>query len=111
MKTTLPRFENRTPAAATLALTGKATANVGALAYGEEVFLIVRANVTKVAHGEARVNGADVFARQHTLKADACQLVELEDGKRLLAEAEALADERFGVPNLFNQDDGPSIDD
>ena len=108
MKTTLPRFENRTPAAATLALSGKATANVGALAYGEEVFLIVRANVTLVGHGEARVNGADVFARKHTLKADACQLLDADEGKRMLAEAEMLADERFGVPNLFSQGDPPA---
>ena len=107
MKTSLPRFENRTPAAATLALTGKANANVGALSYGEEVFLIVRASVTLVGHGEARVNGADVFARKHTLKADACQLLDADEGKTMLAEAEMMADERFGVPNLFSQGDNP----
>ena len=111
MKTSLPRFENRTPSAAAIALSGKAHDRVGALAYDEEVFLIVRARVTFVAHGDTRVNGADVFTRKHTLKADAVELLEADEGKRMLAEAEMLADERFGVPNLFNQGEAEMLAD
>ena len=102
MKTTLPRFEGRPVQVGTIRLTGRTHDRVGCLAHDEEVFLIVRARVADVGHGDARVNGADLFARKHILKADAVSIVEAKDGARMLEEAIALADERFGVPNLFN---------
>lgn len=105
MKTNLPKFEGRQVLAGTLRVTGRTREHVGALALDEQVFLIVRGTVSQVAHSEVSIDGADVFARVHTVKADALQLVDRAAGERMLDEATALADERFGVVNLFNQKD------
>ena len=105
MKTTLPKFEGRQVQAGTLRVTGRSREKVGALALDEEVFLIVRGTVSQIAHSEVSIDGAEIFARVHTVKANALQLVERAAGERMLDEATALADERFGVVNLFTQKD------
>jgi hypothetical protein len=105
MKTALPKFEGRQVLAGSLRLTGKTRDKVGALALDEQVFLIVRGTVSQVAHSEVSIDGATVFARVHTVKADALMLLERDAGEKMLDEATMLADERFGVVNLFNQKD------
>ena len=110
MDTELPRFEGRIVDAASLKLTGKATERVGALRDEEEVFLIVRGRVSKVSHGEATVNGADVYLREHTVKADRMTIIDPDDGERMLSEATMLADEAFGLAGLFSKESGPDTE-
>lgn len=97
MNIKLPAFEGRVPAAALVKLTGGADDRVGALNIGEEVFFVVKATVVGVTHGDVK----DTFTRQHKVQATRLVLVEREDGERILAEATAMADDRFGVANLF----------
>lgn len=102
MKPSLPEFEGETPKQARLKLTGHSDERVGALAKEEEFFLIVRGVVSNVDHG----NVGNVFTRTHKGKATSMILLDKDQGARILDEAAMLADERFGVPNLFNQDPG-----
>jgi hypothetical protein len=101
MKTKLPRFEGREVQAATMSLTGRCRERIGALALDEEVYLIVRATVTKVAHHDGSGDQDGLFVRNHTVRAGAIMLLANGDGPRLLDEAAMLADERFGIQTLF----------
>jgi hypothetical protein len=85
-------------------LTGHSDERVGALVNEEEIFLIVRAVVSNVDHG----NVGNVFTRTHKVKATSAILLDAEQGARILDEAAMLADERFGIQSLFNQADGES---
>jgi len=91
-------FEGARPETASLRLTGKSEERVGALAHGELVYLLVKANVAKVTHG---YDADDLLVREHTLKASNVIILDAKDGARLLTEGQMLADERFGVPSLF----------
>lgn len=103
MKTQLPKFEGSgVPKAARLRLTGKSDERVGALGLGEEVYLIISGVVSNVDHGSV----GNVFARTHKVKASAVVFLEREQGQRMLEEAAMLADERFGIQNLFADRDG-----
>lgn len=105
MKTQLPKFEGSgVPKAARLKLTGNSDERVGALALGEEVYLIIRGVVSNVDHGSV----GNVFARTHKVKASSVVFIDREQGERMLDEAAMLADERFGIRNLFAE--GPSGD-
>lgn len=111
MKTTLPKFEGQQVQAARLKLSGHSDERVGALASEEDVYLIVRGVVAHIDHG----NVGDVFTRTHTVRATAAILMSADQGARILDEAAMLADERFGVQNLFGggtgpKDDGPADD-
>ena len=86
--------------AATLKVAGSLAERVGALATGEELFVILRAVVTDVGHGIH----ADVMTRQHKAATVLAVLLEPEQGARLLEEALVLADERFGIRDLFHTD-------
>jgi hypothetical protein len=97
MKTNLPKFEGRPVEAASLRLSGKSQERVGSLALGEEVYVIVKATIAKISHGDA----SEVFTRQHDARAVAVVIVDRKDGERWLSEAAMLADERFGIQNLF----------
>ena len=104
MKTRLPKFEGIPVEAATLRVAGALGERVGALASGEEVFIVLRAVVTDVTHGVH----ADVMTRQHKATTVVAALLEPEQGARLLEEALVLADERFGIRDLFHTDEGDS---
>lgn len=100
MKTALPKFEGQQVKAARLKLAGRSDERVGALALDEEVYLIVRGVVRKVTHGDE----TGIFTRTHEVKASAAILLDRDQGARILDEAAMLADERFGIRNLFNDD-------
>lgn len=110
MKTTMPTFEGRAVHAGALKLTGKADERIGSLDYDEEVYLLVRARITKVSHEEVTKDGVGLFARIHTANARSLVIVDPNDGERMLDEAAMLADERFGVASLFGGGDGPRAD-
>ena len=103
MKTRLPKFEGVPVEAATLKVAGSLAERVGALATGEELFVILRAVVTDVGHGIH----AEVMTRQHKAATVVAVLLEPEQGARLLEEALVLADERFGIRDLFHTDPDP----
>jgi hypothetical protein len=103
VKEQLPEFEGHHPEQAALRLTGKVQERVGALGFGEEVYVVVRAIVTKVGHGTLD----KVFTRIHDAKATALYLVDPKDGERWLDEAALLSDERFGIQSLFGPDGEP----
>lgn len=107
MDTKLPRFEGRDVEGATLKLSGKAESRVGALGDQEAVFLIVKGHVSKISHGDATVNGATVFVREHTVKASELVILDPDDGERMLSEGAMLADEKFGLMGLFQPESGP----
>jgi hypothetical protein len=97
MKTQLPKFEGRGVQAATLKLTGRSDERVGSLALDEEVYLIIRGVVRKIAHSD----DSGIFTRSHEVKASVAIIIERDQGERILDEAAMLADERFGIQNLF----------
>ena len=101
MKTRLPKFEGVSVEAATLRVNGSIDERVGSLASGEELFVILRAVVVDVAHGIR----AEVMTRQHKARTVNAVLLEPDQGARLLEEALVLADERFGIRDLFHTDD------
>lgn len=67
---------------------------------GREVFVILRAVVTDVGHGLHK----EVMTRQHKAATVIAALLEPDQGGRLLEEALVLADERFGIRDLFHTD-------
>lgn len=101
MDVNLGMFEGRTVTAGGIKLTGSSWARVGRLDADEDCYLIVRATVTKITHGEAKIDGAGHYARVHTLAASAVELVDTDAGARMLDESRMLADECFGTPNIF----------
>lgn len=100
METALGSFEGRKIDIGAIKLTGSATERVGKLALGEEVYVVGRAVVSRIEHGETK----DGFVRVHKAEVVSLALIEPEDGKRMLAEGQRLADERFGVVSLFRHD-------
>jgi hypothetical protein len=96
----LPKFEGEQPQAASLRLSGRSDERVGALAREEEVYLIVRAVVNKITHGDE----SGVLTRVHHARATTVILMERDQGERILDEATMLANEQFGIRDLFNQD-------
>lgn len=100
MKTKLPRFEGETPSSSVVKLSGRAEDRIGALARNEEAFFVIKAVIANVDHGDH--GGA--LARIHKAKVVAMYYLEAEQGERLLTEAALLADERFGIRDLFHQD-------
>lgn len=102
MKTKLPNFDGQHVKAARLKLSGKSDERVGALALDEEAYVIVRCVCTHVDHGD--VDG--VLTRLHAMRATAVVLMDKGAGARMLDEASMLADERFGISNLFTQSEG-----
>jgi len=56
-----------------------------------------KASVAKITHGDLKT----VFTRLHKATATEVVLIERADGQRMLDEAQAMADDRFGLANLF----------
>lgn len=100
MKAKLPRFEGETPQMAMVKLSGRADDRIGALARNEECFWVIKGVVANVDHGDH----GGVLARIHKVKAVAMFYLEAAQGERILTEAALLADERFGIRDLFHQD-------
>lgn len=101
MKTRIQKFEGAPVDGATLKVTGALGERVGQLARGEEVFVILRAVVTDVNHG---IRG-ELLLRQHKAATVVAAMLEPDQGARLLEEALTLADERFGIRDLFHTDE------
>jgi hypothetical protein len=101
MNTQLPFFEGHEVSSATLAITGKLDANVGSFNMDEEVYLIVRGCVSDISHGKKK--GA--ILRKQKLESIAMVILDKEAGERMITEAAILADEKFGVSNLFSNDE------
>lgn len=94
-------FEGRAVEAAQLKITGGSDDRVGTLEYGEQIFFVGKAWVSKITHEEKK----EGFTRIHTASASSMVLLEREDGERMLSEGQMMADERFGIANLFAQAD------
>jgi hypothetical protein len=106
LKTQLPKFEGQQVKAAALKVSGRCDSRVGALGLDEEVYLVIKVVVAKISHGDQ----SGIFTRTHDAKAVVIVPLERASGARILDEASALADERFGIANLFNElppDDRP----
>lgn len=92
-------FEGRPVEATELKVSGGSDDRVGTLDYGEQIFFIGKATVSKITHEDKKTG----FSRIHTATASAMVLLEKKDGEQMLSEAQMLADERFGIANLFAQ--------
>lgn len=101
METQLGLFEGTAVEAARLTLSGASDERVGKMAMGEEIFLVVKAVVHKVSHGEEKVNKVEQFTRTHKAGITAMFMVDKGAGERMLMEASMLSDEQFGISNLF----------
>lgn len=87
-------------------LAGSVSDRVGSLDMGEHVFVIVKGTVAGITHGDVK----DVFTRTHKVTASALVILDPEDGRRMLDEAQMIADERFGIENLFRQAEEATAD-
>jgi hypothetical protein len=96
-------YEGKQPQGATVKLSGQAEQFVGPLHLDEEVFFVVRGHVQKVSHQDGKINGAELFIREHTVKASNVVILTPEDGERMLDEATMLAEEAFGIQRMFKQ--------
>jgi len=106
MRPDLRKFEGLKVEGAALRVTGKIAERIGELAKGEVVYFVGVGPVTEVAFKEVD----DALVRFHVIKATSVVLIERKDGERMLTEGSMLADERFGVQNLFSGGDGESPD-
>lgn len=99
MNNQLGTFEGRKVESSALKLSGSVADRIGHLDLEEQVFIIVKGTVAGVLHGDVK----DVFTRTHKVSASALVILDPGDGERMLDEAQMIADERFGVENLFRQ--------
>ncbi len=99
MRTTLGTFEGRVIEASALKVAGSMGEKVGTLEQGEEVYLIVKGYVTAITHGFSK----ETFTRLHKVSATNVVLIDREDGRRMLTEAVALQDDRFGLQQMFSE--------
>lgn len=97
MKEQLGLFEGEAVQAASIKLTGTSDDRVGQLDRGEEVFFVGKARVAGITHQDVK----EVFTRIHTAPVINLLLIGREDGQRMLAEAQALANDRFGIQELL----------
>ena len=101
MKTQLPLFEGKEPRVATMKVSGATEDRVGCLALEEEVYFVGKGTVAGVSHQDVKHQ----FTRVHKVTPSAIVIIERGDGERMLNEAQMMADERFGVQNLFQPGD------
>lgn len=97
MKTQLPKFEGEQPKAARLKISGRSDERVGAMARNEEFYIVARCAVAKIIHGD----DGGVLTRTHDAKAAVIVVIDRATGARLLDEAVMLANDRFGIRDLF----------
>lgn len=106
MQTELPKFEGRDVQSSVACFSGRVNQRVGALAQDEFAIVIARVRVNGVQHKDFKAvsgTGPKLFSRIHDLATTRAVLVSEEDGARLLEEAITLADEKFGIDNLFSE--------
>lgn len=101
MDTQLGLFEGHAVQAATLNLTGKTHERIGKMDIDEEIFLVVKARVEKVSHGDEKIAKTDLFTRGHKAAITSMFVVNRDQGERMLNEAAMMADEAFGIESLF----------
>jgi hypothetical protein len=114
MQEKLESFGGRTVDAAVLRLTGTISELVGQLDPEEELFIVAKAVVGHIDHGNRGSGDERSYTRTH--KANLVRLFVLprDQGERMLIEAKELADERFGIQSLGlfdDKDDGDGEDD
>lgn len=95
----LGSFEGRKVDAGAMKLSGSTSDRVGHLEMGEQIFLVVKGTVAGILHSDVK----DIFTRTHKIAASALVILEPEVGRRMLDEGQMIADERFGIENLFRQ--------
>jgi len=105
MKTTLSLFEGHPVQASVLKVTGGASEKIGTLDQDEEVFLIVKGHVSQITHGYVR----ETYTRLHKVVATDLVVLNRTDGMRMLDEAMALQDDRFGLQQLFATSGGSAV--
>lgn len=99
MKSTLGSFEGHAIDVGAFKLSGSASERVGSMSLGEEVYVVARTVVSTISHGETK----DGYMRLHKAEVVNLAIIEEADGKRMLAEGQALADRRFGIKGLFSR--------
>jgi hypothetical protein len=97
----LPQFEGRQPLGAQVRLTGSSDQHVGALEMDETVYFVVKGHVTRISHQDGKISGAEVFVRNHTVKASQVILLDPNDGERMLDEAAMLSEDAFSLNQMF----------
>ncbi len=105
METQLGTFEGRRVQASKLMLNGSTTDRIGHMDLDEEIYLVVKARVASISHGETKVHKTDLFTRTQQGKIEQMFVVDRDEGEAMLSDAAQKADERFGVKNLFSGDD------
>jgi hypothetical protein len=102
--TKLGEFEGREVEASQLSLTSAKTTQCGKLADGEVFYAIVMGKVDDIGHGLTTIGKGKLYTRKQAGGVTRMVLVDPADGQRMLDEAVMLADEKFGVRDLFHQD-------
>jgi hypothetical protein len=95
----LGTFEGRKVQVAELRIRGGSGERIGTMDYEEEFYFVGKAVVSKITHGDVK----EKFTRTHVATTSALVIIDREDGEQMLTEASMMADERFGVANLFAQ--------
>lgn len=105
MQTELPSFEDRDVQAAVARFSGKVTERVGAMHDGEFAILIAKVRVNKIQHADFKpktgANSPSLYSRIHDMGVTKSVIITEAEGGRLLEEALTMADEKFGISNLF----------
>ena len=98
----LKPFEGHAVQASVLKLSGGTSEKIGSLDQDEVVYFVGCASVGAIEHG---YQAKGTYTRTH--KANVIQLfvIDAEDGQRMLVEAKALSDDRFGIQQLFREAD------
>lgn len=113
MQEKLDGFGGRDVQVGELRVLGSSDELVGQLDPDEELFVVGKAVVTEITHGEK--GGRDDRAYTRTHRAHLVRFFALppDQGKKLLEQAKVAADERFGVQGLglFEEDDEPNADE
>jgi hypothetical protein len=104
MDTSLGKFEGHKVEAARLSLTKAQTTQVGKIADGELVYFMGMAKVSKISHGRITIGNGELYARLQEGGVSRLVVLDAADGERMLDEAIMLADEKFGVRDLFHQE-------
>lgn len=107
MDTQLGLFEGRSVQACTLKLTGSTHERIGKMVLDEEIFIVCKARVEKISHGDEKVARTDQFTRGHKAAITAMFVVDRGQGEAMLSEAAMLADEAFGIESMFSQGGNP----
>lgn len=98
----LGQFEGDEVQLAELRVVGATAERVGKFRRGEEVVIVAKVRIDRVAHLEKQVDKTNLYVRQHRAGVVRLYPVPTEAGEKLLDEARREADAAFGVQGLFD---------